>query len=260
MSYVIRNRFFPAREEILRILSSERLALLLTLAETLGHQFHDYLHLDRALTHRSYANEVNNGISDNERYEFLGDAVLELAITHILCDQFPEMDEGDLSKIRASSVNKKTLARIARGLDLGQYLLLSRGEEQSKGHKKSSILADSFEAIIAAIYLDGGLEAAFHFVSKYFMDIFNNLTTTKMIVVDFKTRLQEISQALYHLTPGYKLVDEIGPDHAKEFVIKVMIKGKSYGTGTGSSKKEAEQAAAREAMKVLKMPKRGSKE
>jgi len=222
------------------------------LSKILGHQFYNFIELDRALTHRSYANEKDKGMSDNERYEFLGDAVLELVVTHLLCDYFPRMDEGELSKIRASSVNKKTLARLAKKLHLGQYLLLSKGEVQSNGQNKSSILADTFEAIIAAIYLDGGLQAAFNFVSGHFMEIFKNLSSSKMIVQDFKTKLQEISQSGFRVTPQYKLIEERGPDHAKEFIIDVVIKNRSYGIGKGPSKKEAEQRAAKTALNALR--------
>lgn len=240
----------------MRTINGERLEQLKELSKNLGHIFHDYVELDRAMTHRSFANENGGEVSDNERYEFLGDAVLELAVTHLLCDVFPESKEGELSKIRASSVNKKTLARLARKLNLGKYLLLSRGEIQSKGREKSSILADTFEAVIAAIYLDGGLEAAFNFVSGHFLEIFRNLSTSRMIMVDFKTKLQEISQTIFKVTPSYKLVGQSGPDHEKEFVIEVMIKHKSYGIGKGSSKKEAEQQAAKTAMQVLKKEKK----
>lgn len=233
-------------------ISPERQEDLKVLSRLLGHHFHDYSLLQRALTHCSYANESGLEMADNERYEFLGDAVLELAVTHILCDHFPKMDEGDLSKIRASSVNKKTLARISHNLHLGDYLLLSKGEKLSNGEKKSSILADTFEAVVAAIYLDGGLEAAFLFVSGHFLDIFQNLSSTKMIVIDFKTRLQEVSQSRFRVTPKYSLLEEHGPDHAKEFVVGVSIKSTTYGTGRGTSKKDAEQHAARIALAALK--------
>lgn len=235
----------------MRTLSPERHSQLKQLSETLGHHFYDYVELDRALTHRSYANEVSQEVSDNERYEFLGDAVLELVVTHMLCDYFPDMHEGELSKIRASSVNKKTLARLSRKLDLGEYLLLSKGETLSNGQAKSSILADTFEAIIAAIYLDGGLEAAFNFVSSHFLEIFKNLSSSKMIVVDFKTKLQEVCQAKFRVIPHYKLIEERGPDHAKEFIVDVIIKNNSYGIGKGSSKKEAEQRASKIALTVF---------
>ena len=229
-------------------LDPQRRESLQKLAQKLGHIFHDYGHLDCSLTHCSYANEVGGDAVDNERYEFLGDAVLELVVTHLLCDYFPDLSEGELSKIRASSVNKKTLSRLARKLDLGSSLLLSRGERQSNGWEKSSILADSFEAVIGAIYLDGGLKAAFHFLSGHFLEIFSNLSSSKMIVIDYKTRLQEQSQAQYRLTPHYRLVEERGPDHAKEFVVDVHINGKISGQGIGPSKKEAEQRAARKAL------------
>ena len=231
--------------------SPERLEELKELSRILGHHFHNHNLLQRALTHRSFANEANDGAKDNERYEFLGDAVLELAVTHILCDYFPDMDEGELSKLRASSVNKKTLARISRKLQLGDYLLLSKGEKQSQGQKKSSILADTFEAVVAAIYLDGGLNAAFLFVSGHFLEIFQNLSSTKMIVIDFKTRLQEVSQSKFRVTPKYLLLEEHGPDHAKEFVVGVSIRGKTRGIGSGPSKKEAEQKAAHTALEAL---------
>lgn len=232
----------------MREITPGRIAALKELAGRLGHLFHDYIVLDRALTHCSYANEVAGQFSDNERYEFLGDAVLELVVTHLLCDFFPDKNEGELSKIRAASVNKKTLARLGHSLDLGQYLLLSHGEQTSNGHAKSSILADAFEAVLAAIYLDGGLPAAFNFVSGHFLDIFRNLDNSRLIVVDFKTRFQEICQSKYHEPPYYKLIEERGPDHAKEFFIEVYVNGEQYGQGQGNSKKEAEQQAAKNAM------------
>jgi len=159
--------------------------------------------------------------------------------------------EGELSKIRASSVNKKTLARLARKLHLGDYLLLSKGELQSKGNMKSSILADTFEAVVAAIYLDGGLEAAYHFVAGHFLEIFENLHSSRFIVVDYKTRLQEVSQSLYHSPPHYRLISEEGPDHAKQFIVEVFIHQNSFGGGKGPSKKEAEQRAAKAALENL---------
>jgi ribonuclease III len=232
-------------------LSPERLVELSRFSKILGHRFFEWELLNRALTHCSYANENGHNKQDNERFEFLGDAVLELVVTHLLCDAFPERDEGELSKIRASSVNKKTLSKLARKLDMGAFLLLSKGEQQNNGGSKSSILADTFEAVLGAIYLDGGLEAAFHFVAGHFVEIFENLSSSKLLVVDFKTRLQEYSQAKFRVTPRYKLAEERGPDHEKEFVIDVSVKGDSLGSGSGPSKKEAEQRAAAAALKKL---------
>ena len=232
-------------------LPPDRLDHLRKLATKLGHYFGNFFILDRALTHCSFANESLVPIKDNERYEFLGDAVLELIVTQLLMDRFPEFPEGELSKIRASAVNKRTLSKLAEKLDLGAYLLLSRGEEQSNGRAKRSILADTYEAVVAAVYLDGGLDAAFNFVTGHFTEIFDHLNTSKFILHDFKTKLQEMVQARYHVTPHYKLIEEIGPDHAKEFVIEVSINGRSLGRGRGHSKKQAEQRAAAQATEAL---------
>jgi ribonuclease-3 len=198
-----------------------------------------------ALTHRSFGGERGN----NEKLEFLGDAVLALAMSDVLMARFPEAHEGDLSKIRASLVNAEVLARKARELDLGRWLRLGRGEEKSGGRDKISILAAAYEALLGAVYVDGGYEPARNVVERQFAtDVGEHLTVG---LRDYKTRLQEITQRLFHETPVYTLVEETGPDHHKQFVSEIMISGRSYGRGVGRSKKTAEQAAAMEALTAL---------
>jgi ribonuclease III len=211
----------------------------------LGHRFvrPDYLGL--ALSHRSFG----TGDPNNEKLEFLGDAVLSLAMSHLLMEQFPDAREGELSKIRASLVNAEVLARRARGMDLGRWLRLGKGEEKSGGREKPSILAAAYEAVLGAVYLDGGYEAAFRVVQAHFAgDVSEHL---RVGLRDYKTQLQEITQRLFRETPAYTLVEESGPDHEKQFVSEIVIAGRTRGRGVGRSKKTAEQAAAMEALAAL---------
>jgi ribonuclease-3 len=211
----------------------------------LGHRFNRPEQLAVALTHRSFAVDIEN----NEKLEFLGDAVLALAMADLLMARFPEAREGDLSKIRASLVNAEVLARKARQLDLGRWLRLGRGEEKSGGREKLSILAAAYEALLGAVYLDGGYEAARGVVERHFADdVAEHLTVG---LKDYKTRLQELTQRLFHETPMYTLVEETGPDHDKCFVSEITIAGRRCGRGVGRSKKTAEQAAAMEALAAL---------
>lgn len=217
------------------------------LQKTLSYKFKNEAILAQALTHKSYANEKKGIIKDNERLEFLGDAVLDLSISHLIMERFPDLSEGDMSKLRASLVNENYLAVMAEEFELNQYLLLGRGEELSGGRNKPSILADSFEAVIAAIYLDGGFDAAFKTVSRHFIDLLSKTD----LYGDYKTRLQELTQERLKCMPSYTLKSTSGPDHARVFEVELHIEGKLYGDGKGKTKKEAEQKAAKEALENI---------
>jgi ribonuclease-3 len=184
----------------------------------------------------------------NETLEFLGDAVLDLAISDLLMRRFPGRSEGDLSRMRASLVNSAVLADKAKELDLGRLLRMGKGEEHSGGRKKESILAGAFEAIIGGIYWDGGYEAARRVVESYFA---SDIRKGKLGLQDYKTRLQEISQMFFRAPPTYRLVAETGPDHEKRFVTEISVGGKNLGRGQGKSKKQSEQEAAKEALEHL---------
>jgi ribonuclease III len=218
------------------------------LESALGVRFQDENLLVLALTHRSYAFEAG-GLPTNERLEFLGDAVLGLVVTDRIYHANPDEPEGRLAKIRASAVNTTSLAMIARGLHLGTFVYLGRGEEQSGGHDKDSILADTMEAVLGAVYLDRGLEAASALVDRLFSDLLLELTNSPGSL-DYKTSLQELAAAELSVVPAYELTEE-GPDHEKHFTAAAVVAGDVLGWGTGRSKKEAEQAAAREAYAVL---------
>jgi len=220
------------------------------LQNTLRHQFNDISVLEEALRHSSFVNEqTDDSLRDNERLEFLGDAVLNLVIGHLLMRDYPELREGDLSRIRANLVNETQLADIARENGLGNYLMLGKGETQTGGHDKSSILANAFEAVIAAVYLDGGFEAAFDVIAKHFFDLIEmaqDLPSNQ----DYKSRLQEAVQGSIRAVPRYRVVEETGPDHDKTFHVMVTV-GNIEAHGTGKSKKTAEQDAACKALDDL---------
>jgi ribonuclease-3 len=218
----------------------------------IGHEFNDPSLLERALTHSSFANEQGRP-QDYERLEFLGDAVLELVVSHLLLDRFPDAQEGELSRLRASSVNRRTLAAIGRRLGLGDYVQMSHGEEKTGGREKETILADAFEAVIGAVYLDGGLGAAAEFVERYFDLLFEG-ADQRLLFTDYKTKLQEVTQASYGGAPGYRVVESSGPDHDKRFVVQAYVGGTRVGEGEGRSKKEAEQQAAKQAFEKLRGP------
>jgi ribonuclease-3 len=222
------------------------------LATILDYSFKDQELLYQAFRHPSYVYEKDNlGVSDNQRLEFLGDAVISLAISHLLMEFFPEMKEGDLSKYRASLVSENGLSCIAQELELGDYLLLGKGEERTNGRKKLSIQSDALEALIGAIYLDGGFVEALRVIAKLFSPLLKRVSLDKSIN-DFKTELQEYSQETFQSTPEYRLEKETGPDHNKTFYVGVYLKGNLMGEGKGKSKKEAEQNAAKEALACLK--------
>ena len=214
----------------------------------IGYNFHDEELLLHALTHSSYANEKNMPkFSDNERLEFLGDAVLEVVSSDFLYLNYPKMNEGEMSKLRASLVCEPTLAYCTQEIHLGDYILLGKGEELTGGRLRKSILSDALEAVIGAIYLDGGLEPARKFIMRFILTDIEH----KKLFYDTKTALQELVQADHHGTLSYVLVGEEGPDHDKKFTVEARIDGRVLGTGEGRSKKHAEQEAAYQALLKL---------
>ncbi|MFH1874892.1 MAG: ribonuclease III [Pseudomonadota bacterium] len=217
----------------------------------LGYKFKKRTHLKRALTHKSYTNELGLSADDhNERYEYLGDAVLELSISHLLMEHFPNHPEGELSKLRAAIVNESELANMARMIQLGDFMYVGKGEDRTGGRDKPSLLSDAYEAVLGAIYLDRGYDKAYNFVQKHFKEVIKS-TEGKGFKKDYKTRLQEVAQSKFRAVPRYKLVDQKGPDHQKTFVISLYIKDDLFGTGQGLSKKAAEQDAAKQALERL---------
>ena len=216
--------------------------------EMIGYTFKDEQLLRQALTHSSYANEKHmKKLSDNERLEFLGDAVLETTSSEFLFTHYPKLTEGQLTKLRASIVCEPTLALCTEEIHLGEYLYLGKGEDQTGGRKRKSILSDAMEAVIGAIYLDGGFANAKEFVLKYIMTDIEN----KHLFYDSKTILQEVVQG-EHEKLSYVLLEESGPDHDKNFTVGVLIGEKQISTGTGHTKKAAEQEAAYQALLILK--------
>jgi ribonuclease-3 len=222
---------------------------LADIQQRIAYRFRNAELLKRALTHKSYANE-SRAPYHNERMEFLGDAVLNLVVSEYLMKTCPDSTEGDLSRLRAAVVSEPALAAIAREMGLGSYILLGRGEEQTGGRDKGSLLANCLEALIASIYLDTGKESADAFVIRFFENIIKK-TCTSRGSLDHKTELQELCQERLKQLPEYKVVSESGPDHQKQFEVEVWIKGKVSGRGIGRSKKEAEQRAAKEAIARL---------
>ena len=221
------------------------------LEDELGYRFQNRDLLFRALVHRSFAYENQDIAADNETLEFLGDSVLGLAISHLLLELFPDCDEGELSRLRSSIVNERELAQIASSIDLGNFLLLGKGEELSGGRQKPSLLANGLEALLAAVYLDGGLDSALRLVQKMFHGYLEHREEDyllKALDKDYKTQLQEITQAELKLTPIYFLEAEEGPDHDKTFFMRVAIGDRVLAHGFGKTKKEAQQEAARKAI------------
>jgi hypothetical protein len=221
------------------------------LEENLGHQFNDRSLLDNALRHSSYVNELQNRtVADNQRLEFMGDAVLGLTIGQMLMEKYPDVHEGSLSKARASLVSETGLSTMARKIDLGRFIFLGKGERFSRGSEKSSILADAFEAVTAAIYLDAGFDATYALVKNHFSAQFDYINATPELE-DFKSMLQEYVQEQGNKAPCYTIRKESGPDHDKTFAIAVNVDN-IESLGSGKSKKTAEQDAARNALKSLK--------
>jgi ribonuclease-3 len=208
--------------------------------------------LQRALTHRSYLNEnPDYPLEDNERLEFLGDAVLDFITGEYLYHRFPEMAEGRLTNLRSALVRTERLAHYAVQLNLGEFLFLGRGEEDSGGRKRPAILCDAFEALIGALYLDQGIEAAQKFVQKIIEPSLVEILASDADK-DAKSQLQEIAQSHFQVTPTYRTIKEQGPDHAKEFTVEAVIGDKIYGVGEGFSKQSAAQAAAQRALDLLR--------
>jgi ribonuclease III len=220
------------------------------LEDKLAYVFRDAALVETALTHRSWTNETQDTQrTDNERLEFLGDAVLALVSSDLLMKRFPAEPEGELSKARAAIVNEAGLARIAESLTLGQWIFLGRGEEQAGGRQKRSLLANAFEALVGAVYLDGGFEAAFRVAGRLIEPLMADLPTAAS--KDFKSRLQELAQAKLQMAPCYTVLSERGPDHAKTFEVAIFIGDKEYGRACGRSKKEAQQNAAEQALAIM---------
>lgn len=218
----------------------------------IDYRFRDRGLLEHALTHTSRAHEdASGGVCDNESMEFLGDAVLGFVVADLLFHEFPGFTEGQKSKIKALLVSASTLARQAEGLQLGEHLLLGRGEEKSGGRRKQALLADSYEALIAAIYLDGGVEQARAFIVRELGPLVSQIRERGLVGHDHKSALQEYLQAHDQGLPEYRLAGTSGPDHRKVFSVEVVIAGRAAATGNGPSKKEAEQEAARAALAIL---------
>lgn len=229
-------------------LTTDELEQPAVLAARLGLDLKDPALLDSALTHRSFAFE-KGGVTHNERLEFLGDAVLGLIVTDMIFRWYPGLSEGEMAKLRASTVNMHVLADAARRLGLGSDLFLGKGEELSGGRDKSSILADAFEAVLGAVYLDSGVEAATAIIESTLAEHIRD-HVSQGVVRDYKTHLQEVTARRGGRVPDYQLTSS-GPDHAKRFGASVYVEGKLLGEGNGRSKKEAEQAAARQALDSL---------
>ena len=219
------------------------------LETAIGYRFQNITLLQNALTHSSYANERwHNSMLSNERLEFLGDSILGMVVAEHLYKQFPDRPEGELTKMRADMVCETSLAAIAEKIGLGQHLLLGHGEDRLGGRNRASILADAVESVIAASFLDGGMAAAKSFIEKF---VLTNVPVKRMHNADYKTALQELVQQKKNQVLTYVLTGESGPDHDKVFCVDVLLNDQRIGSGTGSSKKRAEQAAAQSALKAL---------
>jgi ribonuclease-3 len=232
------------------MIAAGRISPYSVLEEKLGYTFRDGVLCQTALTHKSWINETHDAKrTDNERLEFLGDAVLALVVSDLLMKQFPTHPEGELSKTRAAIVNEAGLARVAEWLTLGQWIFLGRGEEQAGGRQKKSILSDALEALIGAVYMDGGFEAASEVAGRLFQPLLADAEVAAGR--DFKSRLQEISQARLQLAPTYTVISQQGPDHDKTFEVAIFLGDTEYGRARGKSKKEAQQNAAAQALAIL---------
>ena len=217
--------------------------------ERLGYTFNRRDLLTRALTHKSYSHEARqDGVQDNETFEFLGDSVLGFVIGDLLFQRFPTLDDGALSKIKAYLVSASSLATKARDYGMGEVIYLGVGEEKSGGRKKESLLANVFEAMIAGIYLDGGIEPARKFIERSFVRDLASIDQDDLLFQDYKTALQELAQGNGLQLPEYNVIDEVGPDHDKRFIVEVKV-GNHLARGEGSSKKEAQQEAAKHALR-----------
>ena len=221
----------------------------ITFQEKLEYQFKVPSLLAEALTHKSFSHERSSQplglFNHNERLEFLGDAVLDLTISHLLMIKDPQASEGELSKRRASLVNENTLAEIAREMEMKDYVILGRGEVYSKGREKNSIIASTVEAVLGAVYLDGGFDVASRLIGRLFVSRIDAMPASQPFEKDYKTRLQEVIQSSHKTAPLYKIEKTEGPEHEKIFQVAVMLGDKKLGEGIGRSRKEAEQAAAK---------------
>jgi ribonuclease-3 len=228
---------------------------LVPLEREIGYRFRDRGLLEHALTHRSRVHEdASGGVIDNESLEFLGDSVLGFVIADMLFRHFPQHNEGQKSKLKASLVSAASLARLGERLNLGQYLILGRGEEKTGGRRKLALIADCYEALIAAIYLDGGIEPAREFIERQFQDLIEGARRTgaeAAFTEDYKSALQEWLQSHERGLPVYRLVAEAGPAHKRRFDVEVLVNGEPIARAGGRSKKEAAQAAAKEALALL---------
>jgi ribonuclease-3 len=220
------------------------------LTKELNIKFNDISLLERALTHRSYLNENRDIDKNNERLEFLGDAVLELIISKHLYENYPNHPEGDLTSFRSAIVRTESLAEASRELGYGKYLRLAKGEEETGGRDKDYILANTFEAVLGAIFIDQGLEPCKDLVYRILVPKIDNIVKNRLDI-DSKTKIQEMAQAKFKLTPTYEVVEENGPDHDKEFMVAVKIGDKIIGRGKGGSKQKAEESAATEGLKYI---------
>lgn len=219
--------------------------------QKLDYQFTDETLISEAFRHSSYVNEqADGGLRDNERLEFLGDAVLSLVVGYLLMRRYPEMKEGDLSRMRANLVNESQLAEIARTIDLGSHIMLGKGELLSNGCEKNSILADTFEAVVAAVFLDGGFNAAYRIIDIHLTPLLEQIYTLSSSQ-DVKSQLQELVQVNQQQMPEYLVIAENGPDHDKTFCVRLMVLG-LITEGRGKSKKQAEQDAAKNALDILR--------
>lgn len=233
------------------VIKPDRRKELKKLEERLHVRFRRLQFLEEALSHSSFVNELSEpGQPHNEKLEFLGDAVLELVISHELFANYPTYYEGELTKLRAAVVSKPTLARIAKKMHIGKYMRLGKGEEMGGGRKRNSLLADALEAIIGAVYLDRGLKAAREFVIRHFSGEIDRLDHDRH-KMDFKSILQEITQSKFQTLPRYTVISEIGPPHDRTYEVLLRINDEPYGTGRGRNKKEAQQDAARLALRKL---------
>jgi ribonuclease-3 len=214
--------------------------------ECLGYKFENQNLITEALTHKSYTREFNN-----ERLEFLGDAVLDLVVGEFLYEKFNTSEEGTLSKLRAALVNETSFTKLANHIRLGEFIYISPAEEHNHGREKSSILSNAFEAVMGAIYLEAGLEKVREVTLKIILTVYKDINPDKLLQ-DYKTTLQEITQAHFACTPDYRLLSATGPDHKKEFEIGVFINDKMYSKAKGHSKKVAQQNSAKDAIVVLK--------
>lgn len=221
------------------------------LEERIEYTFKDRSLLVRALTHSSYANECQIEQGDNERLEFLGDSIIGFLVSEYLLVNHPNLSEGQLSKLRAQLVSASSLFYVASGLKLGRFLRLGKGEEKSNGRKKQALLVDSIEALVSAVYLDGGMDAARRFVLKELAEDLKDIQAGHFVFSDYKSMLQEKLQSLREALPEYAVIDESGPDHRRQFSVRLRIGGELTAQGHGETKKRAEQDAARQALEKV---------